>query len=55
MAKEKPVRKLTKTGRGSMYVVLPKVFLAELGWKERRKLTIEKVRGGILIRDWRRK
>lgn len=52
---KKPVRKLTKTGRGSMYVILPKDILAELGWKERRKLTVEKVKGGILIRDWRKK
>lgn len=52
---EKIVRKLTKTGRGSRYVILPKEFLVELGWKEKQKLTLERVRGGILIKDWRKK
>lgn len=52
---EKIVRKLTKTGRGSRYVILPKEFLAELGWKEKQKLTLERVRGGILIKDWRKR
>lgn len=51
----KNVRKLTKTGRGSMYIILPKEFLADLGWKERQKLVAEKVRGGILIKDWRKR
>ena len=53
--KEKVVRKLTKTGRGSMYVILPKEFISELGWRERQKLTAERVRGGILIKDWRKR
>jgi len=54
MKTEKEVRKLTKTGRGSMYVVLPKKFITDLGWRERQKLVVERVRGGIMIRDWRR-
>lgn len=52
---KKVTRKLTKTGRGSMYVILPKEFLSGLGWRERQKLTLERVRGGILIKDWRRR
>lgn len=55
MKKEKPIRKLTQTGRGSMYVILPKEFIRDLGWRERQKLVVERVRGGIMIRDWRRK
>jgi bifunctional DNA-binding transcriptional regulator/antitoxin component of YhaV-PrlF toxin-antitoxin module len=55
MKKEnKNVRKLTKTGQGSMYVILPKEYIQSLGWKERQKLSVERVRGGILIKDWRR-
>ena len=54
MEKEKTVRKLTKTGRGSMYVVLPKEFIADLGWRERQKLVVERVKGGIMIKDWRK-
>ena len=49
------VRKLTKTGRGSMYVVLPKEFLKDLGWRSKQKLVVERKRGGVFIRDWRRK
>jgi bifunctional DNA-binding transcriptional regulator/antitoxin component of YhaV-PrlF toxin-antitoxin module len=52
---EKETRKLTKNGRGSMYVILPKEFLKDLGWKERQKLVVARVRGGIMIRDWRKK
>jgi len=55
MEKEKVIRKLTKTGRNSRYVILPKDFLEELGWRERQKLTVERVRGGILIKDWRKR
>ncbi|KKR43989.1 MAG: hypothetical protein UX02_C0001G0368 [Candidatus Moranbacteria bacterium GW2011_GWC1_45_18] len=53
--KEKVVRKLTKTGRGSMYVVLPKEHIRDLGWRERQKLAIQRVKGGLLIKDARSK
>ena len=52
---KKEVRKLTKTGRSSLYVVLPKEFLEDLGWREHQKLVVERSRGGLFIRDWRRK
>jgi bifunctional DNA-binding transcriptional regulator/antitoxin component of YhaV-PrlF toxin-antitoxin module len=51
--KEKIVRKLTKTGRGSMYVVLPKEHIRNLGWRERQRLALERVKGGILVKDAR--
>lgn len=38
-----------------MYVVLPKEFIKDLGWRERQKLVAERVRGGIVIKDWRKK
>lgn len=52
---KKEVRKLTKTGRGSMYVVLPKEFLDDLGWRSKQKLVVERKRGGLFIRDWRKR
>ena len=52
---KKQIRKRTKTGRGSRYVILPKEFLDDLGWRERQKLVVERRRGGIFIRDWRRR
>ncbi len=55
MENKKETRKLTKTGRGSMYVILPKELIAHFGWREKQKLTVEKVKGGILIKDWRKR
>jgi len=52
--KQKETRKLSKNGRGSRYVILPKEFLDDLGWREHQKLSVERVRGGILIKDWRK-
>jgi len=52
---KKEIRKLTKTGRGSRYVILPKEYLDELGWRSKQKLVVERKRGGIFIRDWRRR
>jgi len=53
--KNKNVRKLTKTGRGSFYLILPKNILASLGWRERRKLNVSRGKGSIIIRDWKNK
>ncbi|KKR43992.1 MAG: hypothetical protein UX02_C0001G0365 [Candidatus Moranbacteria bacterium GW2011_GWC1_45_18] len=53
--KEEIIRKLTKTGRGSMYVVLPKEHIRDLGWRERQKLVVQRVKGGLLIKDARSK
>jgi bifunctional DNA-binding transcriptional regulator/antitoxin component of YhaV-PrlF toxin-antitoxin module len=46
------VRKLTKSGSGSYYAILPKGMIKELGWKERQKLKIKKVGKRIIIKDW---
>lgn len=51
----KEQRKLSKSGHGSLYVLLPKEFIKELGWRERQNLSVERVKGGILIRDARSK
>lgn len=49
------IRKLTKTGKGTVYVTLPKDIVESLGWKEHQKLVVSRVRGGIFIKDWRKK
>lgn len=49
------VRKLTKTGRESMYVIIPKGYIKSLGWKEKQKLVVERVTGGVLVKDWRKR
>lgn len=55
MPAEKFVRKLSKSGRGSLYVVLPKEFIKGLGWRERQKLVVKRTKGGIFIQDFRSK
>jgi bifunctional DNA-binding transcriptional regulator/antitoxin component of YhaV-PrlF toxin-antitoxin module len=54
MENKKEVRKLTKNGKGSMYVILPKEHLKSLGWRERQRLEVERVKGGIFIKDFRK-
>lgn len=52
---ERNVRKLTKTGKTSLAVTLPIEFIRDLGWREKQKVEIKRVTGGILIKDWRNK
>lgn len=53
--KDKNIRKLTRIGnRGaSLGLTLPKEIVEELDWRERQKVVVKKVRGGILIKDWK--
>ena len=46
------VRKLTKTGSGSYYVVLPKDMVRDLSWKERQKLQVRRSGKRLIIEDW---
>ena len=48
------VRKITKVGGKSLAITLPKELVAELGWKEKQKVTVRRVRGGLLIKDWKK-
>ncbi len=49
------IRKLTKQGKYSYYVTLPKELVKKLHWKERQKLVVRKYGNGILIKDWPQK
>lgn len=51
---DKNVRKLQKLGRSSLAVTLPKEMTEALGWRETQKVTVKKVRGGVLIKDWKK-
>ena len=53
-ADESDVRKLTKVGQKSLSVTLPIELVRELGWREKQKVKVKRVRGGILIRDWKK-
>ena len=54
---DKNTRKLTRMGRAgsSMGITLPKEMIADLGWKERQKVTVKRVKGGLMVRDFRSK
>jgi len=50
---DKNIRKITRVGRTSLAVTLPVEMVKDLGWKEKQKVKISKVRGGMIIRDWK--
>ena len=52
--KNKNVRKITKVGGKSLAVTLPKEMISSLGWKEKQKVKVKRVRGGLLIKDWKK-
>ncbi len=49
------VRKLTRSGSHSYYVLIPPAFIRDLNWKERQKLTLKKIGNTIVISDWKKK
>lgn len=50
---EENIRKITRLGKTSLAVTLPIDIVSELGWKEKQKVIVKKVRGGALIKDWK--
>lgn len=51
---DKNIRKITRVGRSSLCVTLPIEMVKDLGWKEKQKVKLSRVRGGILIKDWKK-
>lgn len=49
---EKNVRKLTKIGKRSIGLTLPIDFVRELGWREKQKVKVTRVRGGLMVKDY---
>lgn len=52
--KDKNTRKITRVGKTSLAVTFPKEIVTELGWREKQKVVVKKVRGGVLIKDWKK-
>jgi antitoxin component of MazEF toxin-antitoxin module len=52
---EKNVRKITRVGKTSLAVTLPVEMIRDLGWREKQKVVVKRIKGGLEIRDWRRK
>jgi len=49
---DKNVRKIIKIG-DSRAVTIPAEMLRELGWREKQKVVVKRIRGGFSIKDWR--
>jgi len=52
---EKNVRKLTKIGKHSIGLTLPIETVRELGWRERQRVVVKRVKGGLTVKDYRSK
>lgn len=52
-SKDKNIRKLTRAGKASLAVTLPAEDLRQLGWREKQKVSVKKIKGGFIIRDHR--
>ena len=49
------IRKLTKSGNGSIGLTLPIKMIRDLGWREKQKVKVKRISGGMVIRDFRSK
>lgn len=52
---DKSIRKLTKVGGKSIGLTLPIELVRELGWREKQRVTVKRIKGGFEIRDYRSK
>ncbi len=51
---EQNIRKLTKVGGKSLAVTLPVELVNKLGWREKQRVVVKKIRGGVSIKDWKK-
>jgi hypothetical protein len=52
-AEDKNIRSLTKAGGRSISVTIPIEMIRDLGWREKQKVVVKRINGGLQIRDWR--
>lgn len=52
-SQDENIRKLTKLGGKSIAVTLPIEIVRELGWKEKQKVVVKRIPGGVQIKDWK--
>lgn len=50
---ETAIRKLTRIGKKSIGLTLPIDEVRNLGWREKQKVVVKRVRGGLFIRDFK--
>jgi len=53
-SEDKNIRKITRVGKTSLAVTIPIEMYKELGWKEKQKVIVKRVAGGIIIKDWKK-
>jgi hypothetical protein len=51
---DRNVRKLSRSGNGSMYVTLPVEEVRKLKWKERQKVVVRRIGKRLIIKDWKK-
>jgi len=54
-SEDKNIRKLCKIGKQSVGLTLPVEMVRELGWKSKQRVVVSRVKGGMVIRDYRSK
>jgi hypothetical protein len=52
---EKNIRKLQKMGKTSLGLTLPIELVSGLAWREKQRVVVKKINGGLVIRDFRNK
>lgn len=52
--KDKNVRKITRVGGTSLAVTIPVEMIKSLDWKEKQRVVVKRVAGGVLIKDWKK-
>jgi len=53
--KDKNIRKITRVGKTSLAVTLPKEMAADLGWREKQRVVVKRIKGGLTIKDYKSK
>jgi len=53
--KDFEIRKLARTGGGSLSMTLPVELITKLGWREKQKVKVRYSRGRLMISDWKPK
>lgn len=49
---EKNIRQLTRLGKTSLSITIPRDLVIELGWRENQKMVVKKRGKVITIEDW---
>jgi len=47
------IRKITRSGT-SLNVSIPIEIIRKLGWREKQKVVVKKISGGVQIKDWKK-